>query len=476
VHDYLRVDADLVLAARRGDQRAFGQLVERYQSLTCALAYGFVGDLGESEEIAQEAFVRAWKELPALREPDRFRNWLCAITKSVCLRSVERRGNRKGMLPTLDDADVPSTAPSPLDAAISREEEHLLWRALGKISETYRIPLILYYSEHQSIERVADALALSQKSVKMRLSRGRRLLEARVTAMLAAAMNRSRRRRKEFTAAVIAAFAGTNAEAMPELGAPKVARWKGALTAISVSALMLPVLLVGFGSVARDGSLSESAAQPGTASTRRADNRPISAPPQLASSILPRTGSSPSADQKAVSLYAYDFEDGLTPAGFRHGWIADCPPGNQSRHCLIGTVSPGWGLLQGVTLTTQSTDPCAFLEAGKAVSISFDYWMGQDRSLLIASLWSASRNASFQWETTEVVQERWGHAQVRMADFKAKKPEHPDLETGDSVCFLTLRAGRAAGKPFYIDNIRIIDHHVPESLPGSSLANIALAR
>ncbi|HKI72343.1 MAG TPA: sigma factor [Verrucomicrobiae bacterium] len=68
-------DADLVAATLTGDREAFGQIVARYQSLICSLAYSATGSLGQSEDLAQEIFITAWKHLRVLREPDKLRAW-----------------------------------------------------------------------------------------------------------------------------------------------------------------------------------------------------------------------------------------------------------------------------------------------------------------------------------------------------------------------------------------------------------------
>ena len=74
-------DADLVAESLNGNQDAFRQIVERYQTLLCSLAYCATGSVGQSEDLAQETFVAAWKQLPELREPSKLRSWLCAILR-----------------------------------------------------------------------------------------------------------------------------------------------------------------------------------------------------------------------------------------------------------------------------------------------------------------------------------------------------------------------------------------------------------
>jgi DNA-directed RNA polymerase specialized sigma24 family protein len=66
----LATDAELVAACLGGDRGAFERIVERYQRLLCSLAYSATGSLSESEDLAQDAFVDAWRQLGTLREPE----------------------------------------------------------------------------------------------------------------------------------------------------------------------------------------------------------------------------------------------------------------------------------------------------------------------------------------------------------------------------------------------------------------------
>ena len=75
-------DAELVSGTLAGNRDAFGQIVSRYQSLICSLAYSATGSLGQSEDLAQETFITAWKHLGHLRERHKLRAWLCGIARN----------------------------------------------------------------------------------------------------------------------------------------------------------------------------------------------------------------------------------------------------------------------------------------------------------------------------------------------------------------------------------------------------------
>jgi RNA polymerase sigma factor (sigma-70 family) len=200
-------DADLVQESLSGNRDAFGQIVSRYQSLICSLAYSATGNLGQSEDLAQETFITAWKHLRQLRERHKLRAWLCGIARNRINKSLSREGREplRAAEPLEAADESPSPEPLPADQTISAEEQAILWRSLERIPEIYREPLVLFYREHQSIERVAEELELSEDAVKQRLSRGRKLLHEQVLAFVEGALTRTNPGRA-FTIGVLAAL------------------------------------------------------------------------------------------------------------------------------------------------------------------------------------------------------------------------------------------------------------------------------
>jgi len=203
----LITDAELVAACLGGDREAFSRIVERYQRLLCSLAYSATGSLSESEDLAQEAFVDAWRQLRTLREPEKLRPWLCGILRY----KVGRLRRSEGQEPVrqaeaLELAkEMPSGEKPAADLAMDKEEQAILWSALERVPELYREPLILYYREHRSVEHVAAALDLTEDAVKQRLARGRKILQERVLSFVEGALSRSTPGRV-FTLGVLAAL------------------------------------------------------------------------------------------------------------------------------------------------------------------------------------------------------------------------------------------------------------------------------
>jgi RNA polymerase sigma factor (sigma-70 family) len=187
-------DLTLVNASLKGDRDAFAQIVNRYQTLIASVAYSGTGNLTQSEDLAQETFITAWKQLKSLREPGKLRGWLCGIARRVTAnaRRREQREPVQSSEPLERVIETPAPEALPVDRAITREEEAILWRSLERIPEIYREPLILFYRENHSAERVAEMLELTEEAVRQRLSRGRKLLEERVAEFVGSALRKSR--------------------------------------------------------------------------------------------------------------------------------------------------------------------------------------------------------------------------------------------------------------------------------------------
>jgi RNA polymerase sigma factor (sigma-70 family) len=228
-------DAELVAESLAGGREAFCQIVERHQTLVCSLAYCATGSLTQSEDLAQETFLAAWRQLAELREPSKLRPWLCGIARFVIGKELRRQGREPDhAAETLETVnELAALEPLPSDRAISKEEQAILWHCVARVPEIYREPLVLFYRENQSIERVAEALELSGDAVKQRLARGRKLLQEQALAYVEGALQGTKPGHA-FTVGVLAALplSATSAKAVATGAAVK-----GSSTAKTVAGL-----------------------------------------------------------------------------------------------------------------------------------------------------------------------------------------------------------------------------------------------
>lgn len=185
------IDRVLVTQHLAGDPAAFRRIVERHQSAVCAVAYCICGDLARSEDVAQETFVAAWRQLERLEDPGKLRAWLCGIARNLA-RNAIRQAQRTptARAEELSD-DAPTEGIDPRDHAVRADEAELMWRALAGIPETYREPMVLFYREGRSVEAVADTLEITEENARQRLARGRALLTQRMEQLVEESLERS---------------------------------------------------------------------------------------------------------------------------------------------------------------------------------------------------------------------------------------------------------------------------------------------
>jgi RNA polymerase sigma factor (sigma-70 family) len=198
---------ELLQASLAGSKEAFGAIVQRYQSLVCAIAYSATGDIAGSEELAQETFLRVWKNLRQLEDLNNFRAWLCAIARNLVSQSI--REKPRDVLHAADSLEtaeaVEASTPDPGQAAIDKELQGIVWAAVGRVPQEYREPLVLFYREQQSVSQVAADLGLSEEMVRQRLHRGRKFIQAEVASLVEDTLARSGPG-KAFAIAVVAAL------------------------------------------------------------------------------------------------------------------------------------------------------------------------------------------------------------------------------------------------------------------------------
>ena len=187
-------DIELLAASSKGQIEAFAALVRRYESLVCSVSYSATGDRALSEDIAQDTFIAAWRSLGSIRDASKIRAWLCGTARNLSSKALRRVGRE---IPSEGDIEaavdkLENASESPLELALEKEMESLVWLALAEVPEKYREPLVLFYREDQSTTQVAELLGLSENAVQQRLSRGRRHLRASVLARVESTLGRSK--------------------------------------------------------------------------------------------------------------------------------------------------------------------------------------------------------------------------------------------------------------------------------------------
>jgi len=173
------VDDDLVERARQGDGDAYGELVIRYQDIALRTAVLITGSHAEAEEVAQDAFVKAFRALARFRPGAPFRPWLLRIVANEAINRRKAAGRRPTveLTPALDRTG-PDDAGSPEAAALASEQRALVVRGLERLRAEDRLVISYRYLLDLSEAETAEALGVARGTVKSRLSRSLARLRA----------------------------------------------------------------------------------------------------------------------------------------------------------------------------------------------------------------------------------------------------------------------------------------------------------
>lgn len=165
-------DAALVERSRNGDQDAYAELVTRYQAIAARTAYVITGTAADAEDVAQDAFVKAYYALDRFRAGAPFRPWLLRIVANEAINRRKAAGRRPTVgLSVVEDRASGDTALSPEASALARERRELVLEALRRMREEDRLVIAYRYFFDLSEIEMAEALGVARGTVKSRLSR-----------------------------------------------------------------------------------------------------------------------------------------------------------------------------------------------------------------------------------------------------------------------------------------------------------------
>lgn len=209
------VYADLVRQAAAGDGAAMERLLLRAQEAAWRFSLAVCGRPDDAEDAMQEALLKTYRHTAQIRDPQAFRPWLHRTVRNACLMSRRKRRHEPRHLESLDAPAAPGTSPPPDPAAPGHDPEQAaanarlrteLKRALHTLPPESRAVLFLREMQGLSTREVAHAMGMSEDTVKTRLSRARKALQAELqdpyqqaigAPLPAAVRQRARRRARE---------------------------------------------------------------------------------------------------------------------------------------------------------------------------------------------------------------------------------------------------------------------------------------
>jgi len=180
-------DKELIERAMRGDERAYRDLLERYQRPVYNICLRMVRNEQEAQDLAQDAFVKVFGMLDRYNPSYAFSNWLFKITSNLCIDSMRKRrvdtvpmdqpiSSEKGEY----ERQYESPSDDPEEVMVKGQKMRMLAKAIDQLPEHYRIMIVLRHQEDLSYEEIAEALEVPLGTVKARIHRAREMLKSRL--------------------------------------------------------------------------------------------------------------------------------------------------------------------------------------------------------------------------------------------------------------------------------------------------------
>lgn len=171
-------DRDLILRARHGEVEAFGELVRIHQAGVFNVCYRMLGERREAEDLAQEAFIRAYERMRTFDAERPFGPWMRRVAANVCLNHLSAQKPEDA---ELDDERDAVNAPSTEAGREVQEEAERVHMALASLPSHYRMVIELRHYQEMSYDEIATAMKIPLSAVKSHLFRARKMLAEKLS-------------------------------------------------------------------------------------------------------------------------------------------------------------------------------------------------------------------------------------------------------------------------------------------------------
>lgn len=180
----------LIRRVKKGDHLAFAELVDRYKNSVYAICLRMVGNRQEAEDLSQETFIRAYKNIAQFDSDRKFSTWLFRIATNVSIDSLRRKKPSVSL-----DAEIPGAEglvlkellsggeTLPDEQIVRNEMDQFIQHEISLLPEKYRSAIILKYIEDLSLKEISEIMCIPVGTVKTRIHRGREMLRKQMAAV-----------------------------------------------------------------------------------------------------------------------------------------------------------------------------------------------------------------------------------------------------------------------------------------------------
>lgn len=181
-------EEQLVLALKKGDKNSFSKLVDNYKNRIYSMAYKFTNDYGEAQDLAQEIFIKIYRQIKGFQGNSQLSTWIYRVGMNTCIDWKRKTDNLKETnLTALSETKLSymsrnntSSDRSPENKAIYDEEQAELHKTIYEMSDIYKAVIIMYHFNNMSYDEIGKALDIPIKTVETRLYRARKMLKTKL--------------------------------------------------------------------------------------------------------------------------------------------------------------------------------------------------------------------------------------------------------------------------------------------------------
>lgn len=181
------MDVRLAMLARKGDQRAFAEIVELYKDKIFHLAYRMLNNRHEAEDVVQETFLRVFRNLDRYDENLKFSTWIYRIGTNLCIDRLRKRKPSYSLDAEINDQDgtdgysmIPSDDRTPESEMLLSETQRIIHESIESLPAKYKTIMLLRYIQDLSLQEISDVLDLPVTTIKTRVHRGREFLRKKL--------------------------------------------------------------------------------------------------------------------------------------------------------------------------------------------------------------------------------------------------------------------------------------------------------
>jgi RNA polymerase sigma-70 factor (ECF subfamily) len=170
-------DEEIVKKIIQGNQAMFSQLIERYKDKIFTLVYRYTDDYGEAQDVAQEIFIKIYKQMHTFRFQSKVSTWIYRVATNSCIDWDRKRKTKKDTTCLINEALVVDQGRGPEQQFILNEQRDAVRDVINRLPENYKLLVIMYHFQNMRYKEISEVLEMPMKTIETGLYRARAMIK-----------------------------------------------------------------------------------------------------------------------------------------------------------------------------------------------------------------------------------------------------------------------------------------------------------